>query len=144
MEILSCLPREFSAPATVYESLTAENALLRKEIQVARKAAEITANLVVKQFEETENILGRLQVANAQRKAVLDSAIQISIIATDKDGLITIFNTGAENLLGYRAEEIIGKQTPEIFHLKSELDMVGQNLSTKYGHKVEGLNVFFD
>ena len=142
METLSYLPREFSAPATVYESLMEENVLLRKEIQVAREAADITAKLVVKQFEETEKILRRLQVANAQRKAVLDSAIQISIIATDKDGLITIFNTGAENLLGYRAEEIIGKWTPEIFHLKSEMNMVSQNLSSKYGYNVEGINVF--
>jgi PAS domain S-box-containing protein len=144
METLSYLPREFSAPTTVYASLTEENELLRKEIQVSREAADITANLVVKQFEETEKILRRLQVANAQRKAVLDSAIQISIIATDKDGLITVFNTGAENLLGYRAEEIIGKWTPEIFHLKSELNMVSQNLSSKYGYNVEGINVFYE
>jgi sensor histidine kinase regulating citrate/malate metabolism len=63
----------------------------------------LTANLVVKQFEETERILYRFQVANAQRKAVLNSATQISIFATDKAGVITVYNTGAENLLGYGA-----------------------------------------
>jgi PAS domain S-box-containing protein len=144
MEIISSLSG--AAEATAESSswaLVEENAILRQEIQVARKAAELTANLVVKQFEETEKVLNRFQVANAQRKAVLDSATQISIIATNKDGIITVFNTGAENLLGYGAQEIIGKQTPQIFHLPSELEIVGDSLSFKYGRKVTGLNVFF-
>jgi PAS domain S-box-containing protein len=129
---------------STYWALVEENAILREEIRVARKAAELTANLVVKQFEETEKVLHRFQVANAQRKAVLDSATRISIIATNKDGVITVFNTGAENLLGYRAQEIIGKQTPELFHLQSELEVVRNRLTFKYGRRVTGLNIFFE
>ena len=121
MEILSQPSRAAPGADSTYRALVEENAILREEIQVARKAAELTANLVAKQFEETEKVLHRFQVANAQRKAVLDSATRISIIATNKDGVITVFNTGAEHLLGYRAQEIIGKQTPELFHLQSEL-----------------------
>ena len=83
-----------------YDDLLKENELLRQEIREARKAAEITADLVVKQFEETESVLQRFQVANAQRKTVLDSATQISIIATNLQGIITVFNKGAENMLG--------------------------------------------
>ena len=135
---------DFASADQRYRDLIAENELLRKEIQVARKAGEITASLVVKQFEETEKILHRFQVANAQRKAVLNSATQISIIATNKDGLITVFNTGAENLLGYRAEEVIGKKTPEIFHLAAELDAVSQKLNFSYGQKTNWQNVFFE
>ena len=127
-----------------YQALMEENELLRKEIQVAREAAEITASLVVKQFEETEKILHRFQVANAQRKAVLNSAARISIIATNKEGLITVFNTGAENLLGYRAEEIIGKKTPELFHLATELEAVSQKLNLGIGQKIQWLDVFFE
>jgi len=126
-----------------YRALVEENELLRREIQVARKAGEITANLVVKQFEETEKILHRFQVANSQRKAVLNSAAQISIIATNREGLITVFNTGAENLLGYRSEEIIGKKTPEIFHLASELDAVSQKLGFRNGQDIQWLDVLF-
>ena len=133
-----------SAPGIQYHTLVEENELLRKEIQVARKAAEITASLVVKQFEETEKILHRFQVANAQRKAVLNSAAQISIIATNKEGLITVFNTGAENLLGYRAEEIIGKKTPEIFHPAAELEAVSQKLNLSGGQKIKWLDVLFE
>ena len=131
-------------PAEAYETLMEENFLLRQEIQVAREAAEITANLVVKQFEETERILRRFQVANAQRKAVLDSATQISIIATNTEGIIIVFNKGAENLLGYSAEEIIGKKTPEIFHLDSELKLRGREAGAESGRWLEGLEVFFE
>ena len=97
MEILSQSSPAAAGTESAYWALVEENAILREEIQVARKAADLTANLVVKQFEETEKVLRRFQVANAQRKAVLDSATRISIIATDKNGVITVFNTGAEH-----------------------------------------------
>lgn len=38
-----------------------------------------------------------------------------AIVATNKDGIITMINNQAEVLLGYKADEIIGKSTPEIF-----------------------------
>jgi len=126
-----------------YQNLLEENELLRQEIRVARKAAEITAELVVKQFEETERVLHRFQVANAQRKTVLDSATQISIIATNPQGTITVFNKGAENMLGYKADEVIGRQNPLIFHLESELEIRGQLISKELNRPVENVDLFF-
>jgi diguanylate cyclase (GGDEF)-like protein/PAS domain S-box-containing protein len=55
--------------------------------------------------------------ANAQRKAVLDAATRVSIIATNPQGTITVFNAGAERMLGYRAEEMIGKRSLLDVHL---------------------------
>jgi PAS domain S-box-containing protein len=124
------------------QSLLRENIVLRNEIRVAREAAEITASLVVKQFEETERILRRFQDANAQRKAVLDSAVQIAIVATDRDGIITVFNTGAENLLGYRAREVIGIAKPDLFHLPQEMERHAQLISAEIGRPVSSVNVF--
>jgi PAS domain S-box-containing protein len=144
MEAKYYSPQVFTETDEKYQTLAEENILLRKEIQVARRAAELTANLVVKQFEETEKVLHRFQVANAQRKAVLDSATQNCIIATDKRGIITVFNTGAERLLGYSAEELIGNHTPEIFHIESELELFSIRFSSKYGYKVNGFDVLFE
>ncbi len=124
------------------QALLRENRRLRKEIQVAREAAEITANLVVKQFEETERVLKRFQDANAQRKAVLDSATQIAIIATDIDGLVTVFNSGAQNLLGYRAADIIGLKTPVAFHVPEELRRHAAKLAQQYNQSIQaGIDV---
>lgn len=113
-----------------------ENQSLKEEIRVSREAAEITANLVVKQFQETERILWRFQTANALRKAVLDSATQVSIIAAGLDSVIKVFNTGAENLLGYKATDIINHQTPELFHSESELVIRSEELSRECGRKI--------
>ena len=144
MEARYYYPQVFTETDEKFQTLAEENILLRKEIQVARRAAELTAYLVVKQFEETEKVLRRFQVANAQRKAVLDSATQNCIIATDKKGLITVFNTGAERLLGYSAEELIGKHTPEIFHIESELELFSIRFRSKHGYKVNGFDVLIE
>lgn len=124
--------------------LITENAILRNEIRVAREAAEITASLVVKQFEETERILRKFQDANAQRKAVLDSATQIAIVATDINGIVTVFNTGAENLLGYRAKEIIGVAKPDIFHDPEEIKSHAQEVIDCSQRQIEGVDVFLE
>ncbi len=126
------------------QALIEENRILREEIRVAREAAEITANLVVKQFEETEKILRRFQTANSQRKAVLNSASEISIIATNTDGIIHVINKGTENLSGYKSDEIIGKHTPEIFHPKDELIRRSKELSNQFGIKIEGFDIFIN
>jgi len=126
-----------------YQDLLSENALLRQEIREARKAAEITADLVVKQFEETERVLHRFQIANAQRKTVLDSATQISICATNPEGIITVFNKGAENMLGYKAAEVIDRQSPLIFHMDSELEIRRQMISKELDRPLENVDLFF-
>ncbi|MGK2937484.1 MAG: sensor domain-containing diguanylate cyclase [Solirubrobacteraceae bacterium] len=47
---------------------------------------------------------------------VLRAATEFSIIATDADGTITVFNEGAERMLGYGADEVVGRMTPELIH----------------------------
>ena len=92
----------------------------------------------------TERLAAERQIARAQAQlqGVVDSASEFSIIATDNDGLITIFNTGAERMLGYRAEEMIGKQTPAILHLPEEVQQRGAELSQAFGQQIEGFDVF--
>ena len=38
-----------------------------------------------------------------------------AIIATDKNGNVVLFNEGAETLLGYRAEDVIGRPTTDLY-----------------------------
>ncbi len=49
-------------------------------------------------------------------QSVLASSSEVSIIATDRDGLIVLFNPGAERMLGYAAEDVVGRHTPTLFH----------------------------
>ncbi|HVO55238.1 MAG TPA: PAS domain S-box protein [Solirubrobacterales bacterium] len=53
--------------------------------------------------------------------SVLRASTEYAIIGTDAEGLITVFNGGAERMFGYTAEEMIGRQTPKIFHVPEEV-----------------------
>ena len=75
-------------------------------------------------------------------RSVLQAATDFSIIATEPDGLITVFNAGAERLLGYRADEMVGRQSPAVIHLASEVGQRGAELSASEGKEVQGFRVF--
>jgi len=58
-------------------TLKEENVMLRHEVQVAREAANITAQLVIRQFEETDKVLQRLQVANSYLNALHETTLKL-------------------------------------------------------------------
>ena len=75
-------------------------------------------------------------------RVILDSTSQVIIVETDLDHVIKKFNKGAENLLGYSAEEVVGKQKPGIFHKKDEVLAYAQNLEKQYQEKIDLHDVF--
>jgi PAS domain S-box-containing protein len=87
-----------------------------------------------------------MELAGAREKlqAVLDAATEVSIIAVDTGGLITVFNHGAERMLGYAAEEMVGKQSPLIIHLESETIARSRELTEEMGKPVQGFDVFVE
>ncbi|MDH1731651.1 PAS domain S-box protein [Pseudomonas chengduensis] len=94
----------------------------------------------------TQRLMQRQQAAvreaRAYLQALLDSATGVSIIATDPQGCINLFNSGAERLLGYSAAQMIGKQTPAVFHLAEEMQARAAALSEQAGRPVAGFEVF--
>jgi len=63
----------------------------------------------------------RAKSAQADLQAVLDAATEVAVIATDVDGVIRLFNRGAQKLLGYDSTELVGQATPERLHDPAEL-----------------------
>jgi diguanylate cyclase (GGDEF)-like protein/PAS domain S-box-containing protein len=94
-------------------------------------------------FDITERKLADQQIAaaNAQRKAVLDAATRVSIIATDARGVITVFNSGAERMLGYIASDVIGERNITELHLDTELVQHARRLTFELGEKLSGFEV---
>lgn len=82
-----------------------------------------------------------IQVADTRHRLqeIVQGSRDVAIIATDPEGSITIFNPGAERLLGYQADEVLGLVTPERFHLPAELEARGEELALRLGHPVSGL-----
>ncbi|WP_235585277.1 PAS domain S-box protein [Thiomicrospira sp. XS5] len=75
---------------------------------------------------------------------IMNAATGVGIIATDKEGVITAFNHGAEKILGYRADEVVGKTTPLKFHDKAEVKAQQTALSKLLGKPMDGFGVFVE
>jgi PAS domain S-box-containing protein len=73
---------------------------------------------------------------------VLNSALGVSIITTDREGLITAFSRGAERMLGDSASEVIGLRHLMAFHDPGELQAHACALEAERGRPVPGFDVF--
>ncbi|CAN5878593.1 hypothetical protein BH11PSE12_BH11PSE12_24860 [soil metagenome] len=82
--------------------------------------------------------------AQAKLQSIFEAATEFSMIATDTNGLITLFSLGAERMLGYSADEMLHKQTPAILHLEEEAIARGAVLTAELGYPVTGFNVFVE
>src|SRR4051812_9677985 len=68
--------------------------------------------------------------AGALQNAILTSA-NFSIIATDENGIIQLFNVGAERMLGYTAAEVVNKINPSDIHDPHEVRARAEALSVE-------------
>jgi len=117
---------------------------LRGDIQTAHEAARGNADLVTRLLSRTESLLHRLEEASTEHRAVLDAASKVCIIAADQEGAIRIFNKGAEQMLGYKAEEVVGQLSPAEFHVQGELIARTREVSRRLGRPVDGVGFFFE
>ncbi len=89
-----------------------------------------------KKAEEAFREISQLQTA------ILDHA-GYAVIGTRTDGTIEIFNRAAERMLGYDAEEMIGRATPALFHDPDEVTERAQTLkSGPHPDILPGFDVF--
>jgi len=77
-------------------------------------------------------------------QSVLDSASEVGVITIDMSGTITLFNKGAERLLGYDAAQVIGRCTPEIFFDAAEIEARNSSMSALLGRPFSGLQCLVD
>ncbi len=68
--------------------------------------------------------------------AILNSA-DFAIIATDADGVIQLFNIGAERMLGWDADDVVNKKTPADFRDPDEAIARAEALSAEFATKIE-------
>jgi diguanylate cyclase (GGDEF)-like protein len=73
--------------------------------------------------------------ANALMSAMIQS-MPFSVITTDVDGVITALSPAAEHMLGYSADELIGRRTPTAIHDAMEIGERAQQLSAELGQPV--------
>ncbi|MDQ2098304.1 MAG: PAS domain S-box protein, partial [Tychonema bourrellyi B0820] len=106
--------------------------------QAEQKLQQLNQELEAKVAERTQE----LWQVNSLQRAILNGA-DYSIISTDPTGIIQTFNAAAERMLGYDAQEIIGKVTPALIHDPNEVIEQAAILSAELKQEIPpGFEVF--
>jgi PAS domain S-box-containing protein len=129
--------------AEVHEGLHADGHSFPIEValnpvQTAQGAMRLAA---IQDISARRTAERREAASHALLRGVVDAASDFAIIATDTTGLITLFNTGAHQLLGYEAEDMIGKQTPLLIHLPEEISTRASEIAATSGQVPKGFAV---
>ncbi len=78
----------------------------------------------------------------SELRSVFDAAQDFALIATDRNGMVRLFNRGAEILLGYEAHQVVGQKDLTLFHDRDELRARELELTSEKGVPVRGFEVF--
>lgn len=96
-------------------------------------------NDMLETIQRREDDLLRLSLF---QRTILDN-VAYGIISVAPDGIVTSFNAAAEHLLGYAAEEIVGRLTPTYWHDPVEIARRAVELSGELGETIQpGFDVF--
>ncbi|MGK2859217.1 MAG: CHASE domain-containing protein [Thermoanaerobaculia bacterium] len=77
-------------------------------------------------------------------QAVLDAATEVAIMASDLDGVVRIFNRGAERILGVSAEEIVGRHSIELIQRFEEVPQREEEAVRLHGRWLGGFDLFVE
>lgn len=127
----------FAANGSVVGAAKTVRDISRQKASEAR-IRDLNSNLECQVAQRT----AELADINLLFETALTAATEFGIIATDTQGVIQLFNRGAERMLGYRAEDLIGKETPAQFHVPEEVAARAIALSAEFGEPITGFDVF--
>lgn len=125
------------AARSIAEGKNTQPIEITSDNEIGHLARSFNSMMAVRQQYEIDLIKSTLLM-----RGILAAATEFSIIATDIKGTVTTFNHGAERMLGYHADEVVGIKPAGIFHCPNEVAQRGQELSKKLGQEIEGFNVF--
>lgn len=113
---------------------------LIEEIESLRRSVSALEKTISEQKQAEES----LHLHDMLLRSIADSPSAISIVSTDLEGNVLFWNKGAENLLGHRAEEIVGRQKISVVYPPDDMEtkatvqkVVGFILTEKRGTTCE-------
>ncbi len=82
---------------------------------LAEELGEANAALQRSNDELDRKVAARLRAAEERQRLILQSATDHAIFATDPSGRVSSWNVGAQNVLGWNAEEAVGMDSAVMF-----------------------------
>ena len=119
----------FISDISIRKKTEAEIVKLNDELEatVEQRTKDLTETM-----QQLEISRDKLEDVLSFQKALLDNAGAM-IIATDEKGFIKLFNPEASLNIGYAEPEVIDKNTPVLFHDKTEIARKRKELLNEYG-----------
>src|SRR5436853_1328503 len=82
------------------------------------------------------DVISEAVLTSAALQSAIFNSANFSSIATDANGVIQIFNVGAERMLGYEAVEVVNKITPADISDAQEIVARARALSAEVGTEI--------
>jgi signal transduction histidine kinase len=98
---------------------------LRRQVAEARGLEEQRRDLVTQgrtTAEELERATRMMRARAQTMTSVIDAVTEQSIIGTDRDGVVRVWNPGAERMLGLPRADVVRTRSITDFHAPEELD----------------------
>lgn len=127
--VFSALP-ELLEPR-ILQAAPGQRELFQRELDLISRSGErvpVQVTGVLIEIEGQRQAILALEDLSARRQAArtVDALLKLqtailehasyAILATDTDGVLTVFNRTAEQLLGYTTAEVLGRHSPVLFH----------------------------
>jgi len=126
--------RWFGSLTDIHDLKMAEQKILAFSHELELEVAERTSDLVVAN--------DALVQARTRLQAVMDSATEVAIVALDCQGVIQLFNRGAERMLQYSSGDVQYRHTPALFFTAAEIEERSQQLSASADRLVSSAEIF--
>ncbi|WP_369252009.1 sensor histidine kinase [Geodermatophilus amargosae] len=99
----------------------AELVALRAQVAALRAERATLAALVADRGEELAVAARMLRARAATMTSVIDAITEQSVVGTDRDGVVRVWNPGAERLLGLPRADVVRRRRITDFHVPDEL-----------------------
>lgn len=93
---------------------------------------------ISRKYAQDDKFLNALAEAYRLQEAII-GATELAVLSTSPQGTVTSFNKAAENLLGYGADEVVGRETPVLFHDQGEILQRAAEIERESGQQIKSM-----
>ena len=109
---------------------------MRVQLKAARESAEQQQALLAQAVTAQDELVlneARLKTANRLIQSIWNAVTEQSVIGSDLDGLIDVWNPGAEKMLGLTEKQVLdGRHHVIDFHLQEEIEQRLQDMDARF------------